>query len=57
MKIKMTKVFRGKIDGEYEVYMPGEKVEGKDAEYIAKNHPTWCEKIQEKKKPTKSKDD
>lgn len=49
-KIKMTKVFRGTIDGEYKVYLPGAMVGGKDAEYIRKNHPKWCEPIAEKKK-------
>jgi hypothetical protein len=43
-KITMTKVFRGEINGEYKVYMPGDKVTGKDAEYIKKNHPDWHEK-------------
>lgn len=43
VKIKMIKVFRGKIDGEYKVYMPEDEVTGKDAEHIKKNHPTWCE--------------
>jgi hypothetical protein len=42
-KIKMIKIFRGKINGEYKVYKPGQTVTGKDAEYIKDNHPTWCE--------------
>jgi hypothetical protein len=41
--IKMTKVFRGCIDGKSRIYLPGQTVTGKDAEYIKSRHPAWCE--------------
>jgi hypothetical protein len=41
IKVVMTKVFRGEIDGKYKVFLPGETATGKDAEYIKKNHPGW----------------
>ena len=44
LKIIMTKVFRGEINGKYKVYLPGDEVAIKDAEYIKKNHPAWYEK-------------
>ena len=44
LKITMIKVFRGEINGKYKVYLPGDEVASKDAEYIKKNHPAWYEK-------------
>ena len=41
LKITMTKVFRGEINGKYKIYLPGAEVVGKDAEHIKKNHPAW----------------
>ena len=44
LKITMTKVFRGGINGKYKVYLPGDEVTGKDAKHIKENHPDWYEK-------------